>query len=82
MPGWNCSRCSFRHEFHGTRCAMCNALRVTTAQMKDFIAGGGGSGRGRGSGSRSVNVEKSTPSNNVRKMNGAAAASSAILTVD
>ena len=42
MPGkniWSCSKCSFRHEFDGTRCAMCNSLRVTTAQMRNFIAG-------------------------------------------
>ncbi len=38
--GWSCETCSFRHEFNGTRCSMCNSLRVTKEQMRKFIAGG------------------------------------------
>jgi len=42
---WSCEVCTFRHAFHGTRCSMCNSLRVTKQQMRDFVAGGGSVGK-------------------------------------
>jgi hypothetical protein len=53
---WYCNECTFRHSFHGTRCSMCNSLRVTTQEMRDFIAGkqiGGDSSTADGSASNS-----------------------------
>lgn len=38
---WSCDVCTFRHAFHGSRCSMCNSLRVTKQQMREFITGGG-----------------------------------------
>lgn len=37
--GWECSRCTYRHHAPGNRCVMCNELRVTKEQMRDFIMG-------------------------------------------
>lgn len=41
MPSdeWNCSVCTFRHLFPAQRCQMCNSLRVTKQQMRDFVQG-------------------------------------------
>ena len=37
--GWTCGRCTFRHHAPGNRCVMCNELRVSKEQMRDFILG-------------------------------------------
>src|SRR5210317_501237 len=37
---WNCPKCTFLHHFPGQRCTMCNALRVTKEEMRDFVQGG------------------------------------------
>ncbi len=37
---WNCTNCTYRHDFPGPRCVMCGELRnATRQQMLDFIAG-------------------------------------------
>ena len=72
--GWTCSVCTFDHDFPGTRCGMCGALRATTAQMKDFIAGkknNGNNGHPRGGGS-------SGSSGNVKKKSDTAVANASI----
>jgi hypothetical protein len=37
--GWTCTRCTYQHSAPGTRCVMCNELRVTKEQMRDFVMG-------------------------------------------
>ena len=39
MQSWDCSSCTFRHQAHATRCVMCNELRVSRENMRDFIIG-------------------------------------------
>lgn len=39
MQSWECSSCTFRHQAHAPRCVMCNELRVSREQMRDFIIG-------------------------------------------
>ena len=36
---WQCHKCTYLHKAHGTRCAMCGALRTSHQQMMDFITG-------------------------------------------
>ena len=37
--GWKCSRCTFEHQFPGTRCVMCQSLRTTKEQLIGFVQG-------------------------------------------
>ena len=36
---WHCSKCTFLHLFPGQRCTMCNALRVSKEEMRNFVQG-------------------------------------------
>jgi fanconi anemia group M protein len=37
--GWQCTKCTYQHYAPGTRCAMCNELRVSKTDLANFIAG-------------------------------------------
>ena len=37
--GWECQKCTYYHKAPGTRCVMCDSLRVTREQIRDFVLG-------------------------------------------
>jgi fanconi anemia group M protein len=39
VQSWECSKCTFRHQALALRCVMCNELRISREQMRDFIQG-------------------------------------------
>mmetsp|Transcript_14744 Transcript_14744/g.28141 ORF Transcript_14744/g.28141 Transcript_14744/m.28141 type:complete len:83 (-) Transcript_14744:117-365(-) len=75
---WSCEKCTYFHQYSAQRCVMCNSLRVSKQQMRDFISGrskssrsnSSSSGSGQGSTDRSNNQSRNgghrASKNNIR----------------